>query len=261
MPRPLAWWDTSSICVGRSEKLGRHQGNIVRQGRDACRFQRDLAWRCRFHGHGCRRRRSLEGRQAAGGGRLRFRQRRFKPDSIFASGTNLDVVELWFPRLSDEDQMLAVARFNEITSVQGSTMAVALPGIVETLSGPAQEILPAWRRHQRFDQRRGKDAGDARRRPAVRRRLWLRRGRQSEAGARHHPGLLRPHRPAAIGRSPWSATTATISKWRGPAAAGWRSACSPAPAPANRWPGLPTSSWIRLPICRTFCRLRVKETV
>jgi phosphoglycolate phosphatase len=63
-----------------------------------------------------------------------FANRRFKPDSIFASGTNMDVVELWFPRLSDEDQMLAVARFNEITSVQGSSMAVALPGIVDTLA-------------------------------------------------------------------------------------------------------------------------------
>ena len=63
-----------------------------------------------------------------------FASRRFKPDSIFASGTNMDVVELWFPRLSDEDQMLAVARFNEITSVQGSSMAVALPGIVDTLA-------------------------------------------------------------------------------------------------------------------------------
>ncbi|AGB42625.1 HAD family hydrolase [Mesorhizobium sp. CO1-1-7] len=63
-----------------------------------------------------------------------FANRRFKPDSIFASGTNLDVVELWFPRLSNEDQMLAVARFNEITSVQGSTMAVALPGIADTLA-------------------------------------------------------------------------------------------------------------------------------
>ncbi|WP_192245903.1 HAD family hydrolase [Mesorhizobium silamurunense] len=62
-----------------------------------------------------------------------FASKRFKPDSIFASGSNMDVVELWFPRLSDEDQMLAVSRFNEITSVQGSAMAVALPGIVESL--------------------------------------------------------------------------------------------------------------------------------
>ena len=63
-----------------------------------------------------------------------FVNKRFRPDSIFASGTNMDVVELWFPRLSDEDQMLAVARFNEITSVQGSSMAVALPGIVGALT-------------------------------------------------------------------------------------------------------------------------------
>jgi phosphoglycolate phosphatase len=63
-----------------------------------------------------------------------FVNKRFRPDSIFASGTNMDVVELWFPRLSDEDQMLAVARFNEITSVQGSSLAVGLPGIVEALT-------------------------------------------------------------------------------------------------------------------------------
>ena len=35
----------------------------------------------------------------------------------------------------------------------------------------------------------------------------------------------RPHRPAGRRRSPWSATTATTSKWRGPAAPAWRSAC------------------------------------
>ncbi len=63
-----------------------------------------------------------------------FATRKFKPDSIFASGTNLDVVELWFPRLSEEEQLLAVARFNEITSVQGSVMAVPMPCIVDTLA-------------------------------------------------------------------------------------------------------------------------------
>ncbi|CDX45892.1 Phosphoglycolate phosphatase [Mesorhizobium sp. ORS 3359] len=62
-----------------------------------------------------------------------FVSKRFKPDSIFASGSNMDVVELWFPRLSDEDQMHAVSRFNEITSVQGSSMAVALPGVLDSL--------------------------------------------------------------------------------------------------------------------------------
>lgn len=63
-----------------------------------------------------------------------FAAKRFKPDSIFASGTNLDVVELWFPQLSNGDQLKAVDRFNEITTVQGAAMAVPLPGVAETLA-------------------------------------------------------------------------------------------------------------------------------
>lgn len=63
-----------------------------------------------------------------------FTTKKFKPDSIFASGSNLDVVELWFPRLSSEDQLTAVAHFNDITSEQGSARAVALPGVVDTLA-------------------------------------------------------------------------------------------------------------------------------
>ncbi len=63
-----------------------------------------------------------------------FGARRFKADSIFAAGTNRDVVELWFPRLSGEEQMDALHRFNEITAIQGSRMAVALPGMTEALA-------------------------------------------------------------------------------------------------------------------------------
>jgi phosphoglycolate phosphatase len=62
-----------------------------------------------------------------------FAAKRFKADSIFAAGTNLDVVELWFPRLSSAEQLAAVARFNEITAVKGAAMAVPLPGIAEAL--------------------------------------------------------------------------------------------------------------------------------
>jgi phosphoglycolate phosphatase len=63
-----------------------------------------------------------------------FAARRFKPDSIFASGSNLDVVELWFPRLNDDEQLAAVRRFNEITAIQGSERAIALPRVAETLA-------------------------------------------------------------------------------------------------------------------------------
>jgi phosphoglycolate phosphatase len=63
-----------------------------------------------------------------------FTARRFKADSIFAAGTNRDVVELWFPRLTGEAQTEALHRFNEITAIQGSQMAVALPGMTEALA-------------------------------------------------------------------------------------------------------------------------------
>lgn len=62
-----------------------------------------------------------------------FEAKRFKADSIFAAGTNRDVVELWFPRLSNDEQTDALHHFNDITAVQGSQMAVALPGMAKAL--------------------------------------------------------------------------------------------------------------------------------
>jgi phosphoglycolate phosphatase len=63
-----------------------------------------------------------------------FKAKRFKADSIFAAGTNRDVVELWFPRLTNDEQLEALIRFNEITAVQGSQMAVPLPGMAGALA-------------------------------------------------------------------------------------------------------------------------------
>jgi phosphoglycolate phosphatase len=60
--------------------------------------------------------------------------RRFKADSVFAAGTNLDVIQLWFPHFSREEHDEAVTKFNEITTERGAAMAVALPGIVEALN-------------------------------------------------------------------------------------------------------------------------------
>ena len=58
----------------------------------------------------------------------------FKADSIFASGSNLDVVELWFPKLTEAEQLAAMAHFNEITAIKGSERAVALPDAIETIA-------------------------------------------------------------------------------------------------------------------------------
>jgi phosphoglycolate phosphatase len=59
---------------------------------------------------------------------------RFKADSVFAAGTNLDVIELWLPHLSRAEQIAAVERFNVITTEQGAALAVPLPGIIDALA-------------------------------------------------------------------------------------------------------------------------------
>ncbi|MET3661643.1 HAD family hydrolase [Aquamicrobium ahrensii] len=57
----------------------------------------------------------------------------FKADSVFAAGTNLDIIELWFPELPRSAQFETVERFNRITTDRGAAMAVALPGVVGAL--------------------------------------------------------------------------------------------------------------------------------
>lgn len=63
-----------------------------------------------------------------------FAAKRFRPDSVFAAGTNRDVVELWFPHLAGEDLANTLRHFNETTAAQGAAMAVALPGVAKALA-------------------------------------------------------------------------------------------------------------------------------
>jgi phosphoglycolate phosphatase len=62
-----------------------------------------------------------------------FATKRFKPDSLFAAGTNEDVVRLWFPDLSGQEWSKTLKHFNEITAEKGATMAVPLPGVAKAL--------------------------------------------------------------------------------------------------------------------------------
>lgn len=57
----------------------------------------------------------------------------FRADSVFAAGTNLDIIELWFPELSRREQLDTVEHFNRMTTDKGAAMAVALPGIIGAL--------------------------------------------------------------------------------------------------------------------------------
>ena len=155
----------------------------------------------------------------------------FGADSVFAAGTNADIVALWYPearrrRTAPGDGQAPFdatsrptegavsrlwrcrARGEAITSLHaGRGAALASPPTIST--GGAEQTL----------------AG-ARHRPDVRCGLRLRRRGQPEAGARRHPRLLRPDRPEAGRDSPWSETTVMTLRWRGPAVPVSRSAWS-----------------------------------
>lgn len=59
---------------------------------------------------------------------------RFRPDSIFAAGTNADVVALWHPHLDGEALAATVARFDAWTAVEAAGAAVPLPGMGDALA-------------------------------------------------------------------------------------------------------------------------------
>lgn len=80
--------------------------------------------------------------EAAGGDRRRadrlmdaagydFDARRFRADSVFAAGTNADIVALWYPDVVPKLRQELTLRFDQATAVEGALKAVALPGIAK----------------------------------------------------------------------------------------------------------------------------------
>lgn len=83
--------------------------------------------------------------KAAGGDRERandllaaagfdFPNHRFVPDSIFAAGTNADIVGLWYPDLANGARQAMVAEFDRFTTIEGAAKPVVLPGCREALA-------------------------------------------------------------------------------------------------------------------------------
>lgn len=81
---------------------------------------------------------------AAGGDRARadtllreagydFAAGAFRADSVFAAGTNADIVALWYPRLDGTERGAMVAHFDRVTAAEGAVRAVALDGAIEAL--------------------------------------------------------------------------------------------------------------------------------
>ena len=58
----------------------------------------------------------------------------FRPDSIFAAGTNADIVALWHPHLDREELTATVAMYDALTAREGAASAVALPGIHDAIA-------------------------------------------------------------------------------------------------------------------------------
>ena len=59
---------------------------------------------------------------------------RFRPDSIFAAGSNAEVVELWHPQLDRAELAVAIKRFDAFSSSAGAESAVMVAGVPEALA-------------------------------------------------------------------------------------------------------------------------------
>jgi phosphoglycolate phosphatase len=59
---------------------------------------------------------------------------RFKADSVFASGTNADIVALWYPHADKEKRDAVVAEFDTEAAEAAAARAVAVPGCREAVA-------------------------------------------------------------------------------------------------------------------------------
>lgn len=77
--------------------------------------------------------------QAAGGDRRKadalmeiagydFANHCFKADSVFAAGTNADIVDLWYPDVPAAERTAMTVGFDRLTAEEGAARSVALPG-------------------------------------------------------------------------------------------------------------------------------------
>lgn len=58
----------------------------------------------------------------------------FRPDSVFAAGTNADVVALWYPDRDREERAERTLAFNAFTATEGAARAVPLPGVAAAVA-------------------------------------------------------------------------------------------------------------------------------
>jgi phosphoglycolate phosphatase len=104
-----------------------------------------------------------------------FEAHRFRPDSIFAAGTNADIVALWYPHLANGPRQALIDEFDRFTTEEGAAKPVVLAGCIDALkslhatglrlgvatndsTGGAERTLLALGVAQMFDAAYGYDA-------------------------------------------------------------------------------------------------------
>jgi phosphoglycolate phosphatase len=63
-----------------------------------------------------------------------FDRARFRADSVFAAGTNADIVALWYPGLDAAARAAMVERFDTVTAEAGAAESVPLAGSAEAIA-------------------------------------------------------------------------------------------------------------------------------
>lgn len=99
----------------------------------------------------------------------------FRGDSVFAAGTNADIVALWYPQADTATRAALVTMFDTVTAEQGAAQSVAIEGMreaIERLRGAgyrlgvatndstsgAEQTLAALGIRQKFDAAYGYDS-------------------------------------------------------------------------------------------------------
>ncbi len=57
----------------------------------------------------------------------------FRADSVFAAGTNAELIALWYPNCSPQERQALIQDYDQFTAEQGAIHAVALPGVKDAL--------------------------------------------------------------------------------------------------------------------------------
>ncbi|MCO6389893.1 HAD-IA family hydrolase [Aliihoeflea aestuarii] len=63
-----------------------------------------------------------------------FAAGRFRADSVFAAGTNAQIVDLWYPDADAVQRRDRIDHFDVVTASEGAARAVALPGVLDALT-------------------------------------------------------------------------------------------------------------------------------